>query len=198
MDEYLTRFPDRTLVRWKPLSWEEYQHLIKSYGESLDGAAGWLLCEASAAFCLLEIEQDGYAVTPDEIYAGTLFVIGRQALELTGFIPTAEKVLEGLAKARTRITSDWYESAMALICAIFHKDEDDVRKWTHKKFMDYCVRVEVVTGKPLPVSDGSEESEDKSRRYITDPNTGRKIPVLTKRDMRKKQMDMDPIPAPGE
>lgn len=195
--EYLTRFPDGTLVRWKPLNWEEYSRLIKSFGESLDGAAGWLLCEASAAFCLLEIEQDGYPVEPQEVYAGTLFIIGKQALELTGFIPTVDKVREGLSKARATISSDWYESALSLVCALFHKDEDDVRKWTHKKFMEYCARVEIVTGRPLTVVDPSEESEDKSRRYVTGPD-GRKIPVLTKRDMRKKELQMDPVPGPGE
>jgi hypothetical protein len=195
--EYLTRFPDGTLVRWKPLNWAEYTHLVKSFGESLDGAAGWLLCEAAAACCLLEIEQDGFAVEPQDIYAGTLFIIGKQALELTGFIPTVEKVREGLAKARATISSDWYESALSLVCAIFHKDEDDVRKWTHKKFMEYCARVEIVTGHPLTIVDPNDESEDKSRRYVTGPD-GRKIPVLTKRDMRKKEIQMDPMPGPGE
>ena len=198
MDEYLTRFPDGTLVRWKPLNWEEYRLLVKSYGESLDRAAGWLLCEAAAAFCLIEIEQDGLSVTPEEIYAGTLFVIGRQVLELTGFIPTAEKVRQGLAQARERISSDWYESAMSLVCAIYHKDEEDVRKWTYKKFMDYCARVELATGQPMSVVDPAEEEVTQKRRYVTDPNTGRKIPVLTKQDMRKKDIDMNPLPGPGE
>jgi hypothetical protein len=195
MTEYVSRLPDGTLVRWKPLNWAEYRNLIKTFGESLDGAAGWLLIEATAASCFLDQEQDGEQVVFDDLYAGTVYTIGRQILELTGFIPTVDKVKEALGHARERLSSDWYESAMALICVAFHKDESEIRQWDLQKFMDYCARIEFATGKEISVTDSSE-SDNESKKFITTPD-GRKIPVLTKRDLARKQMQLDGVLVPG-
>ena len=195
--EYITRFPDGTLVRWKPLNWEEYRYLVKSFGESLEGAAGWLLCEAAAAFCILDQEQDGEQVEHGNLYAGTTYVVGWQILKFTGFASTVENVRNSLAKARERITADWHESALAIVCATFRLDEEVVRKWSHNKFMDYCAKVELVTGQPMSVVDPAEEEAKQAKKYKVMPD-GRRIPILTKDDLRKRQMDMQAAPGPND
>ena len=195
--EYLTRFPDGTLVRWKALNWEEYRSLVKSFGESLEGAAGWLLAEAAAALCVLDQDQDGQQVAPSDLYAGTVYVVGRQILETTGFSSTVDNVRNSLAKARERVQADWHESAMALVCATFRLDESTVRKMSHDKFMDYCAKVELVLGRPMSVVD-PEEEEKPVQQFRVD-RAGRRVPVITKADlMRKRQLDMQAVPAPGE
>lgn len=196
-EEYVTRFPDGTLVRWKPLSWDEYRRLTKVFGETTEGAAGWLLCEAACGCCLLDYQQSDQS-NNDELYAGTVYTVGRQVIELTGFIPSIDNVRKGLAEARARVQSDWFETAMALVCSVFKKDEEEVRGWTFKKFMDYCARIEVVTGRPLPVDDGSEATPQ--QRFATGPD-GRRIPLITKHDMQKRNMtaeDMKVAPGPND
>jgi hypothetical protein len=196
--EYLTRFPDGTLVRWKPLTWEEYRYLVKTFGESLEGAAGWLLCEAAAALCILDHDQDGQQVEPSELYAGTVYTVGREIIELTGFVPTVENVRNSLAKAREKVTSDWYESALAIVCATFRLDEEVVRKFTHRKFMEFCARVEIVTGQPMSVVDPAEEEAKQIKKFRIGPD-GQKIPIITKQDLRRRgAMNMQPVPGPND
>lgn len=185
-EEYVTRLPDGSLVRWKPLSWAEYRHLIRTHGDSLKGAAGWLLCEAAAALCFLDHDQDGHQVEFPDLYAGTVYSVGRQILEKTGFISTGEKVRQELAAARESVMSDWYEAALALVCAVFRKTEEEVREWSLRKFMHHCALVEIATGKQMPVVDETDKDEQKPTHYKTLPD-GRKIPLLTRRDMERRR-----------
>lgn len=186
-EEYVTSLPDGTLVRWKPLIWSEYKALIKQFGDNLDGAAGWLLCEATAALCFLDHDQDGQQTDYPNLYAGTIYSVGRQILELTGFISTTEKVKLGLGQARERVMADWYEAALALVCAVLHKDEEEVRGWTLKKFMHHCALVEIATGKQLPIVEENEQDNKNTNRKYMMTQDGRKIPVLTKQDLRRQR-----------
>jgi len=196
--EYLTRFPDGTLVRWKALNWEEYRSLVKSFGESLEGAAGWLLAEAAVALCVLDHDQDGQQVAPGDLYAGATYIVGCQIIETTGFGSTLDHVRNSLVRARERVASDWHESAMALVCAVFHLREDEIRKFSHNKFMDYCAKVELATGRPMSVVDPEQEDKEPVQQFRIDKR-GRRVPVITKADlMRKRQLDMQAVPLPGE
>jgi hypothetical protein len=185
MDEFITRLPGETLVRWKPITWEQYRVLISVYGTSLDEAAGWLLCEAAAAICFISLEQEGTAVEFEDLYAGTIYVVGRQIIETTGFISTVPKINENLGRAREAIQSDWYESAKAVVCVTFRLEPEEVEKWSLKKFMHYVAMIETATGQQFPVIDPEEEKAG-SQKFKVMPD-GRKIPILTKDDLRRKR-----------
>ena len=138
--EYITQFPDGTLIRWRPLTWGEYNRLIREFPLG-SGAADWLLYEAVAALCIIDFESDGQD-SLDDLFAGTIQTIGMQILEETGFGSTLAKINSKIAEYRQRISSNYFEAISAVICHMFHYKVEDLQTWTLDKIMYHVVLAE--------------------------------------------------------
>lgn len=185
MKEYVTEFPDGALVRWRPLTWVEFKELQTQYKDVMTkgGAAEWLLLEAAASLCILgSVQHDEPLDGLDELYAGTLAIVGRSILEESGFFAVPELIEKKRNEARLKYTQDWYEEAKSYIMFLFRVTERQINNWDLDKFMEYVTRVETVIGKPLDIVNPNEES-DEPHTMTTDD--GRVIPLLTKKDLQK-------------
>ena len=181
---YTTVFPDGTRASWRPLTWNEYGDLVRRYSKEDPDShyTAWRFYEAAAALAVVAFIQDGVEVVADEVYAGSLFVVGQQVLRESGFIPDKELVTTQRARARARVFGDWYEEVATYIMALFRIPEEELRQWTIDRFMEYAVRAEQVIGREFPFADGgdAEPANDKVTYRIID---GKKVPVVTKADL---------------
>lgn len=189
MKEYVTEFPDGTLVRWRPLTWVEFKELKTQYKDVLEhgGAAEWLLLEAAASLCILGSVQNNQPVNDlDDLFAGSIAIVGRAIIEETGFFSSPDLIEKKRNEARAKYISDWYEEAKSYIMFLFRIPESKINKWDNDKFMEYVVRAETILGQPFKVVRPGEEDEDEEVRYIDGPD-GQKIPLLRKKDLQKKK-----------
>jgi len=182
LKEYLVQLPDGTQLKCRPLTWGEYRRLTKQF-ENFEGSALWLLYDAVADLCLLDYEVPGSDVKYDDLYAGTTWVLGQVLLEETGFIPAEDKVAKHLAVARESVNKDYYHSAIAAVCAAFHKySPEDIDEWTLDKLMYHLAIAEKVLGVQIDVA----KEEDEQPKMTRLPN-GQVVPLVTKRDLVRKK-----------
>jgi hypothetical protein len=190
MKTFITQFPNGDLVRWKPLTWNEYRAVIAVSKDltqnQIEGAGAWLMYEAAAALSVLDQEQDGNQVPYGELYAGTVFIIGQQVLQETGFLIDINLIKEHKARGRAQIIGDWYEEVKSLIMATFKIPEAEIGEWTLDKFMEYTARVETIIGNEIPVIDLQEEAMKRKPKVRMAEMYGHNVPLLTKDTLRDR------------
>lgn len=182
---YITIFPDGTKIRWKPITWGDYHAVVSQFRNSEGWAADWLLCEAIAALCILDIEQNNKTTSIEDLYAGSIYVIGKTIIDACGFVPDPELINKQKQVHGSKIHQNWYEQVKSLIMYLFHIPESTINTWTMPEFMGYAARAEVVMQQPINVKtiDENDNEENTKVMYTED---GRVIPLITKKDITKK------------
>jgi hypothetical protein len=187
---YVTSFPDGSIVRWKPLTWDEYRGLVREHGDplGLDGAAAWSFHHDAAVLCVLDQLQDDDEVSFEELYAGTINTVGTQIVQHTGFTGTVNEVKSSLGAARARLRSSFYESAKAYVRVAFRLSEQEIGAMDRDTLMDHLSMVEIATGQEVAIEDPSDQSKQRAEptKYVQGPD-GRPIPVLTKNDLTARR-----------
>lgn len=174
--EYVSQFPDGTHVRWRPLTWCEYKALTKQFGD-LQGVARWLLFEAAAALCVLDVEGPDGQDTWSEAFAGTIAIVGSQILEESGFDPSLEKINSRLNHYRAVVENNFWESALAVVSHAFHYKTEELDTWTLDKLSYHIVLAEQLGLKISPKPVGEEQ------KFIE--QDGKRIPLISKKRSRR-------------
>lgn len=187
MNEYITEFPDGTLVRWRPITWAEHKEVDRLYSQYIgQGAAEWLYKEAIAALCIMEAQDPSGEIHEDigELPAGVIEVVGTAILNDASFLGTVDQLKKHYVKAKNEIFSSYLETLKPVIMALFKITEQEMAEWTIDKYMKYIIWAEVVTGQDY-MPKAPEETKGKRHRQMIDGPDGRKIPLLTREDLEK-------------
>jgi ribosomal protein S8 len=196
---YTTALPDGSRVAWRPLTWNEFGDLTRRYSkEDVESRyTAWRLYSEAVELASVSRIQNGEEVAQDDLFAGTVVVVGQQILRESGFISDYEVIKSQRNRARNRILGDWYEEIATYIMAMFRIPEAELREWTLDRFMDYAVRVEQIVGQDLlaPPSEEQPGANNVTYRVVN----GQRIPVVTKADLKaQRRVDVSETPASME
>jgi hypothetical protein len=177
LKDYTTTFPDGTMLHWNPLKWGDYKH-IKIQFADLAGPAIWLLYDAVAGLCLVDIYSPCESILTDEdLDAGTIATIGEYIISQTGFEEDVSLVKGHLSAARQRIKGSYYATGVAVICAAFGYKPEEIDKFDIEKFTDHLVMAEAAVGADIePVNKDSAEAKQPPMVPVVGPD-GKKVMV---------------------
>jgi hypothetical protein len=194
LKQFTTSFPDGTAVHWRSLTWGEYRKLTDTYPPE-HGPASFHLYDAVAGLCVIDFECP-IAQTFDDLPAGVIASVADLILVETGFIPTEELVQKQIDAARQRVGRNYYHTAVAHICAVFHYKPHEVDELTIEEFMDLLAMAEAYThsvaqGGAIDISLPKEEEEKIQYQEVVDQRTGRVIRVpMTHKNVKQSKIEI--------
>lgn len=185
---YVTQLPDGTTVRWNPLTWADYNELVRTYsGIAALGAVDWLLLHAATALCFIAAYDPitDSEIELDDLYAGAIAAVGTQILENTGFLEDVNHIARQREMAYRRTCYSWFDALKSYIMIYFHKTEDEINNYTLNQFMDYVTRLEHVLGTKFPIGNETEHDPNAPTQF-QQLEDGTRIPVIDRRALENR------------
>jgi hypothetical protein len=140
---YRASWSNGTVVRWRDLTWGEYQRLRPAKEVIYPKGSG--LIDARWA---QEIYKTCLIAGPDPslVMAGIAQQIAIQQVQNNPFAGDYDSVSKAVEYARQKVNSNYLMAAKARICAAFHYTMEEMDNWTADDFFTKLAQSEIILG----------------------------------------------------
>lgn len=142
-------WPSGQAVRWRTLSWKEFQK-FRSLQLQHPNSSMEVYLALYRAVCL-------EGPLPEEVSAGIVDYIGEQCLDRNPFNGRYEDV--SLALAVKRDSMEYLGHARALVAGLFHYSFEEIDTWDADLFFERLAQAEFLSGRSLAPEDPDAEAK---------------------------------------